>query len=118
MDNQQNPQTQNNQPQEQFNPNNIPPQPPVFTQPLAPVMDVKTWVLTKLVLLIPCVNIIMLFVWGFSKTENPNRSNYCKAELIWMAIGIGISILLTIIFTAAGISLFSSLARSAAYGGF
>ena len=118
MDNQQNPQTQNNQPQEQFNPNNIPPQPPVYTQPLAPVMGMKDWLLTFLILAIPCVNIIMLFVWGFSKTENPNRSNFSKAWLVWIAIIIGVSILVSIIAVAAGVSLTSSLARSAAYGGF
>lgn len=110
MDNQQNPQTQN-QPQEQFIANDIPQQPPIYTQPPAPVMSIKSWLLTFLVLAIPCVNIIMLFVWAFSKTEDPTRANFCKAQLIWIAIIIGVSIVLSIIFAVAGLSLASSLIR-------
>ncbi len=41
----------------------------------------------------------MLFVWGFGD-GNKSRANYCKATLIWIAIGIGISILLSLILGA------------------
>ncbi|MEP6881779.1 MAG: hypothetical protein ABI866_07295, partial [Dokdonella sp.] len=37
---------------------------------------------------IPLVNIVMLFVWGFSSTTNPNKSNFCKAYLIIFLITI------------------------------
>ena len=62
-------------------------------------LSVGEWVVTLLVLAIPCVNLIMLFVWGFGD-GNKSRANYCKATLIWIAIGIGISILLSLILGA------------------
>lgn len=57
-------------------------------QPTAPVLSVKDWMITILLLAIPIVNIVLLFVWAFSKGENPTKSNYAKASLIWAAIGI------------------------------
>lgn len=54
------------------------------------VMTTGDWFVTQLVLAIPLVNIVMLFVWGFSSTGNINRRNFCKATLIWAAIGIGL----------------------------
>lgn len=60
------------------------------------VMTTGEWVVTLLLLGIPCVNIIMLFVWAFGN-GNENRKNYCRATLIWMLVGIGISLILTFI---------------------
>ena len=40
------------------------------------VMTTGEWVVTLLLLGIPCVNIIMLFVWAFGN-GNENRKNYC-----------------------------------------
>lgn len=54
----------------------------------APVMSLGDWIITFIVLAIPLVNIIMLFVWGFSSSTNPNKSNFCKAYLILMLIAI------------------------------
>lgn len=63
------------------------------TQPeLEEPISVGQWLLTTLILIIPCVNIVMMFVWAFSKTEKKSKSNYFKAMLIWMAIGIVFSI--------------------------
>ena len=60
------------------------------------------WVLTILLTAIPCICIIMLFVWAFGDTKNtkPSKSNYAKASLIWMAIGIAISIVFSSAITA------------------
>ena len=58
------------------------------------VMTTGEWVVTLLLLGIPCVNIIMLFEWAFGNW-NENRKNYCRATLIWMLVGIGISLILT-----------------------
>ena len=71
-----------------------------YNQPMAPIMTLKDWILTLLVLLIPCVNIIMMFVWAFSKTENPNKSNFFKAYLIFTAISIVISFVFAIAYAA------------------
>lgn len=54
----------------------------------APVMSLGDWIITFIVLMIPLVNIIMLFVWGFSKTTNPSKANFCKAYLILMLIAV------------------------------
>ena len=61
---------------------------PVVQNPNQAVMSMGQWIVTILVTtIIPCVNIIMLFVWGFGN-GNENRKNYCRAMLIVMAISI------------------------------
>lgn len=63
-------------------------------------MSVGEWLITMLILIIPIVNIVMLFVWGFGNADP--RRNYARASLIWMAI----SIVLVIIFYGAMFALF------------
>ena len=48
----------------------------------APVMSLGDWIITFIILAIPLVNIIMLFVWGFSSSTNPNKAHFAKATLI------------------------------------
>ena len=55
-------------------------------QSQAQVMSVKDWIITMLISFIPLVGFVMLFVWAFSSGENPNKSNWAKAALIWVAI--------------------------------
>ncbi|MCR5337231.1 MAG: hypothetical protein K6E75_01610 [Lachnospiraceae bacterium] len=62
------------------------------------------WMICILLMMVPCVNIIMMFVWAFSKTEKKSKSNFFKVELILMAIIFGIYILAIIVIAAvAGI---------------
>lgn len=68
-------------------------------------MSVGEWMITLLLMMIPCVNIIMLFVWAFSKTEKKSKSNFCKAELIFMGIILALYLVLIIVMVAAGVSL-------------
>ncbi len=56
-------------------------------------LSIGEWIVTLLVMCIPCFNIVMLFVWGFG-SKNINRKNFCKAELILC----GISFIFTMIF--------------------
>ena len=63
-------------------------------------ISVSEWFITMLVLAIPCVNLIMLFVWGFGGAEKRSKSNYCKACLIWMAICFVICVLFYIVVIA------------------
>lgn len=44
------------------------------------------WALCYLLIMIPCVGIIMMFVWAFSKTEKKSKSNFFKVQLIFMGI--------------------------------
>lgn len=67
-------------------------------------MSVSDWLMVMLVMCIPCVNLIMMFVWAFSNSEKKSKSNYFKASLIWAAIIFGAAILFVII---AGISVAS-----------
>ena len=60
----------------------------------APVIRVGEWVLTILLLAIPIVNLVLLFVWGFGGGANPSKANFAKASLIWMAIGIVLTVIL------------------------
>lgn len=72
-------------------------------QKTASEMTVGSWLLTMLIMIIPVVNIVMLFVWSFGN-QDPRR-NFARASLIWMAI----SIVLMIIFYGALIALFASV---------
>lgn len=52
------------------------------------------WLLILFLLQIPLVNIILLFIWGFgSDKENISRRNFCRAYLIYLAIGIALAII-------------------------
>ncbi|OPH00230.1 hypothetical protein B2I21_02335 [Chryseobacterium mucoviscidosis] len=59
--------------------------------------------LTLFLMMIPLVNIIMLFVWAFGDS-NPSKANYAKAALLWAAIGIVIWILLVVLGVSAAFS--------------
>ena len=67
----------------------------------AQVMSTKDWVITLLISFIPFVGFIMLFVWAFGSGENPNKSNWAKATLIWLVIGICLFVLLWLTVFAA-----------------
>lgn len=72
-------------------------------------MSVGDWMITTLILCIPCVNFIMMFVWAFSKSTQKSKSNFFKAYLIWMAIGVGIYLIMFVIMAVLGFSMFEVL---------
>ena len=49
-------------------------------------MSVGDWILTFLIMVIPIVNIVMLFVWGFGNNTHPSKASWAKAALILIAI--------------------------------
>lgn len=69
------------------------------------------WMLSMLIMCIPCVNIIMMFVWAFGSNTKKSKSNYFKAVLIWMLIAI----VLTIVMAGAFGAIFASLADGIYY---
>ena len=75
-------------------------------QPAGPEepMKISDWIVTLLVLSIPCVGLVMLFVWGFSGTENQSRANFCKAALIWSAILLVLAFIFYMVVLAGVIS--------------
>lgn len=70
-------------------------------QPQAPVVSIKEWLLTNLILLIPLVNIVMTLVWAFSSNTNPNKANYFKAALILFVIYLVLAVAVVIFGSAA-----------------
>jgi len=70
------------------------------------VMSTKDWIITYLIMMIPCVGIIMMFVWAFSSTGNLNRRNYSRAVLIILGVVIAIYIVFAILFGAAMFAMF------------
>ena len=44
------------------------------------------WMLSILLTMIPCINIIMIFVWAFGSGVKKSKSNYFKAVLVWTLI--------------------------------
>ncbi|KZC86328.1 hypothetical protein TW91_0655 [Neisseria flavescens] len=63
----------------------------------APIVSVKEWLITNLILMIPLVNIVMMLVWAFSSNTNPNKANYFKATLILFAIVMAIYLVLAVV---------------------
>lgn len=66
-------------------------------------MSMGEWVLTLLLMAIPCVNIVLCCVWAFGKNGNVNRRNFCRAELIFIGIGTVLGIIMSIIIMTAAI---------------
>lgn len=64
--------------------------------------SVGQWMLTLLITFIPLVNIIALLIWAFGSSAHPEKSNWAKAMLIWFAIFIGLSVLMTMLGLGAG----------------
>lgn len=67
-------------------------------------VTVKDWLLTMLILCVPIVNIVMIFVWAFGGGSKPSKSNFFKAMLVWVVIGIVISLALGV---TMGLALFN-----------
>lgn len=70
-------------------------------QPQAPVVSIKEWLITNLILMIPLVNIVMTLVWAFGSNTNPNKANYFKAALILFVIYLVLAVAVVIFGSAA-----------------
>ncbi len=73
--------------------------------PMEEPMSVGDWLIILLIMMIPCVNVVMVFVWAFSNSEKKSKSNYFKAILIWSLIWIVLSIILSVVIGASVMSL-------------
>lgn len=80
-------------------------QPPVVQKPQEE-MTLGNWMVTLLLAAIPCVNLIMLFVWGFGSNTPRSKANWARATLIFTAIGIVLLIIYMVVMGVAFGSLF------------
>ena len=70
---------------------------PGYQQPentLEEPVTLGEWMVSFLLMLIPCVNIILMFVWAFSNSEKKSKSNFFKAALIWYGICMVLSVIM------------------------
>jgi len=65
------------------------------------VVTTGDWIITFLIMIIPLVNIIMLFVWAFGSGAPASKANWAKAALIWALIAIIIYIVFFAMIGAA-----------------
>ena len=77
-----------------------PPVQPVFIQQpndLSPTVTKTEWLLYLILQMIPFVNIVMLIVYAMDNTK-PSRANLAKVNLIFLAVGIVLAVLLFVVF--------------------
>lgn len=67
-------------------------------------MSMGDWLLTILAAMIPCAGLVLYLVWAFSSTGNVNRRNFCRAQLIVMAVVFVLYLIIAIVFGAAFLS--------------
>lgn len=65
------------------------------------------WAIAIILMMIPCVNIIMMFVWAFSSNTKKSKANFFKVYLIVMAV----SLVLSMIFGTAIVNILSQYAN-------
>ena len=70
-------------------------------------VSLGTWIGIILLGMVPCVNLIMLFVWAFSEGKK-SRQNYARAALIVTGIVIVLYFLFAAVFGAAFLAAMSS----------
>ena len=57
-----------------------------YSSDLEQPLSVGDWVVTLILTCIPCVNLIMLFVWAFGSGTPRSKANWAKAQLIIMLV--------------------------------
>jgi len=59
-------------------------------------ISVGSWMLMMLVTAIPCIGLIMIFVWAFTG-DNESRKNYYRAILAWVGVVAVLFVILALI---------------------
>ncbi len=61
------------------------------------IISTGEWVLYIFLFSIPLINIIILCIWAFGNQSNPTKTNFGRAALIWVIIGIVLYIIFGLI---------------------
>ena len=59
-------------------------------------ISVGNWMWMMFVTALPCIGLIMIFVWAFTG-ENESRKNYYRALLAWFGVFVGLFVILAAI---------------------
>lgn len=65
-------------------------------------MKMGEWLVSLLITLVPCIGLIMIFVWAFGSTEKKSKSNFFKAYLVFGVIRIAILLIYVFFYAAYG----------------
>ena len=82
----------------------------IYTQPayqseMEEPVSVGEWIITMLIMIVHCVNIVMMFIWAFGSSSKKSKSNYFKAGLIITGIVLALYLILVIFVVVAGVTL-------------
>ncbi|PKM93941.1 MAG: hypothetical protein CVU84_13610 [Firmicutes bacterium HGW-Firmicutes-1] len=69
------------------------------------IVSVKEWLGSMALLLIPIVNIVLMFVWAFSTDVKKSKSNFFKAQLILTGIILGIYLIFLVLIMVFAITM-------------
>jgi len=75
------------------------------------VVTTSEWIVPSLIMLIPIINIIMLFVWSFGNNTNLNKANWAKASLIVWTLGFIFYFILIMISITFILSFFNNFSN-------
>jgi len=67
-------------------------------------MGIGSFMGSLFLLSLPIAGFILMIVWASGGCKNENKRNLARAMLIWMGIGIVITVILSVLLTAWGIS--------------
>lgn len=59
-------------------------------------VSVGSWMWMMFVTALPCIGLVMLFVWAFTG-DNESRKNYYRAILAWCGIAVALIVVLALI---------------------
>jgi len=71
-----------------------------YGQDLEEPVSMGEWLIAMLLMCVPCVNIIMMFVWAFGSSAKKSKSNFFKAALIWYGISFVLMIIMIVLMSA------------------
>ena len=69
-----------------------------YEQELEVPITMGEWLVALLLMLVPCVNIVLMFVWAFSDKEKKSKSNFFKALLIFWGVMFGLIVLWSVFY--------------------
>jgi len=72
-----------------------------FMGDLEEPVSIGDWIVTYLIMCVPCVGIVMLFVWAFSSSTKKSKSNWAKAQLIIVGVVFLIYIIMVAVMGAS-----------------